>query len=171
MRVRVAFSRAVYAYLFWIDASGHVQALHEPQPQSERRVRAISVPNAADSVFPVVGTPGTEVCVAVVRESPVDRAVGLAAMLQPPAAFPPLASNTVLMEGRVVAVAAEGKRVESRNTEFPPPAAWHAGERPRGLGPPERLDGAAALEYFQLWHSGLPADAGQVHYVALPHEE
>ncbi len=171
LRIRMDFDQPVYAYAVWIDSEGATRQLHPEAAARDEPVRTLCLPASPRSVLPVVGRGGTEVCAVLLRDAPIDESIDLADRLRPPSPFPPLGEKTILVEGRTRGAAREasGTQGNLEVTGFPAPEAWLAGERPRGLGPPEPLHAPTALEYFRLWLEGIPGDLGDVRYLAVPH--
>ncbi len=171
LQLQFDFSRAVHAFVFWVDGEGAVRHLHPLNSNPSEPTTRLRIPSPATHALPVIGKPGTEVCVLVLRDSPEPDSEHLAEAVRPPSAFPPLQGETILLDGRVIAAREKAEPTSRRRqgNDLPSPAAWFEGERIRGVGDAEPLDGLSALEYFRLWHRGLPEGLGDVRYMAIPH--
>ena len=170
LRIEISLARPAYAYLYWIDSEGLVSSLFPEQGQRDERVDRIVVPSSPDSALPVVGSEGTEVCVLVRRDSPLRHSYELLDVLRPPLPFPTLEPDTILVEGRLIQSTSPEEGPMLLASDFPSPEAWMAGERPRGVGSAEPLDGATVLEYFEQWSEGLPPALGKISYLAVSHQ-
>lgn len=162
IRLRIELSRPAHAYVFWIAADGSVQRIYPTEDGEDSAVDAISCPSSGDRGFPVQGSPGTEVCVLVLRSTALRRSESMLAALRPGQPFPSLQSHPILLNGVPLAAAAMGR--PELPTEPSPLDSLSAATR--RLGPPEPI-GDAVGEAIRVWRSQLPADLGDVHTLAF----
>lgn len=160
VRVGVSFSNPTWAYLFWIDSDGEVTTLyptpgHRAQPQ-----RSLEIPADPSQGLPVLGTPGSEMVVLVMRNSPVEDPAEIGALLKPKAPFPLISPHEVVLDG----VAQTGSATDQSLA-----ALERLGAPRRSVGAAETLRDSDVPTTFAEWRSVIPVSVGQVKFVVLSH--
>lgn len=172
LRLSLKYSRAIHSYIYWISADGTLSLLHPINHESDVPKEWIEIPSSADSAFPVVGDPGTEMCVVIMRDHPLDDFVSVPATYRPSSGFPRLNDKVVVVHGRDVipirstnsAVAVEP--ASSANSRF----LERLNDDSRALGPAEPLIDNEASRAILTWLSTLPDDLGRIECLAVSHE-
>lgn len=159
IRIAAQLSREMYVYPYWIDSEGAIAPLGE-SPTGTSTV-SVNIPGDAASGLPVEGTTGTELCVLVLRDKPLTAAdEALLAKLPPTKKFPKFQYATVVVDDHAV----------------PPPDDKVAlldklNAQSRAVGKAQPLGGREAEAALAAWRKSMPADLGEVHYIAVSHDQ
>ncbi|MCA9124264.1 MAG: hypothetical protein H6822_10500 [Planctomycetaceae bacterium] len=132
-----------------------------PSPGSRvQPERSLEIPADPSQGLPVLGKPGSEMVVLVMRKSPVEDPAEIATLLKPDPLFPLISPNEVILDGIA----------QTRSAAEPPVAALEGLASPaRAVGAPETLRDSDALTTFAEWRSVIPVSVGDVKFVVLSH--
>ncbi|QDU94029.1 serine/threonine-protein kinase [Lignipirellula cremea] len=154
LRLQIKLSEPRYVYAYWIGSDGSASLLNrEENPTAP--VTELSLPAGSGDAFPVQGPAGTEVCLVVLRRTPLTDPTRLEPLLALAEPLPPLDLQVPLADGLPL------PHVDPRLAQLSGPT--------RTLGPAEPLLAGKAGAAIAQWKLGWPRDAGSLHYLAIPH--
>jgi len=172
VRVELLFSAPVYAYVYWIGADGDVVRLFPGTEDAAKPVTEVEIPRAVNRGLPIRGNPGTELCVLVLRNTPLDEPIE--DHLKPSNGLPQLAGSTVLLDG--VPIQASSQSDPSGRFTDGDLAALQAqlrrlAEGSRSVGPAAPLLPAGQATPIAQWYRKIPKELGVIRYLAIPHDD
>lgn len=171
LRLQFQFSENVYPYVAWIGSHGNIQLLY-PETSSEVAPRQrLDLSGRREAGFPEQGRSGTEVCVLLLRDTPLHNIAAWLSSVGPDDPFPILPTNQWVWDGQPI----RPEALPWENAPSPEEFAQILQQLPsdvgsRELGSPEPLPGSTAKAELSRWRDGLPDQWGAVHYLAIPHE-
>ena len=159
VRIEAELSRKMYAYPYWIDSEGNLTPLAD-ETQLGKSTTSINIPGETAQGLPVEGTTGTELCVLLLRDKPLTKADETRlAQLTPEKKFPKFQYATVVVDDHAVAPPADQVALLDKLKG-----------QSRALGKAQPLSGREAEAALSAWRKAMPADLGEVHYIAVSHE-
>lgn len=158
IRITASLEAPRYAYAWWIGSDGTVTRLQEQGPPA-RPVTEVRLPSSEGFGFPIEGERGTEICVLLLCDKRLEDPHRLTDALRPPQPFPELVFGRPVADGLPMII------MDSDDEELLA-ALKHA---ERGIGPAEPLTAGPAGTEITVWRQTLPDDAGEFHYLAIPH--
>lgn len=165
IRLHLTFSQPAYAYLYWIGSDAAVDLLYPAGTSPHPRRSEITVPAEEDFGFPVQGAAGTEVCVLLLRDSPLEDPAALIGRITPSQPLPSMEEDAVVLNGQLVTRPVEdGSSVTQALSRLDPDVGS------RRLAAPEPLTGPPLVDALSRWRRNLPPDLGRIHYLAIPHQ-
>ncbi|MCH7727933.1 MAG: protein kinase [Planctomycetes bacterium] len=163
IRLRVALTDPAYAYVYWIGSDQSAVLLYPKRGSPDESVSKLTIPLNQSEALPVSGPAGTEVCLLVLRNAPLENGQNVLANLAPSEPFPPLDGGSLVIDGEMFIA----------NAEAIDPGIAHAangsGRPPRQVGPAEPLEEGPLATAIARWKRALPSDLGTLHYLAIPH--
>jgi serine/threonine protein kinase len=173
LHIRVDLTEPLHAYLFWIGSEGSVEPLHPENSEPDEVTRSITVPSLKHSGLPVRGPAGAEICLLLLRQSPLPGSdkIALIARLRPPKSILSLSLGKLLVDAKSATCSEAGGQRTTQDTADAAMALEKLGfdTGSRSVGPAEPLDGLPAPEAMSAWGRQAAQGYGETRYVVLPH--